>query len=67
MSKRGKKYTADFKTKVILELLEGEQTLNQKTYILGLSNHQYLTRAFNTMPELMQSKKLLNKQSTLGA
>ncbi|MCH9762614.1 MAG: transposase [Gammaproteobacteria bacterium] len=29
MSKRGKKYTADFKTKVILELLEGEQTLNQ--------------------------------------
>ena len=29
MSKRGKKYTADFKTKVVLELLEGEQTLNQ--------------------------------------
>lgn len=29
MSKRGKKYTADFKTKVILELLDGEQTLNQ--------------------------------------
>ena len=29
MSTRGKKYTADFKTKIVLELLEGEQTLNQ--------------------------------------
>ena len=29
MSKRGKKYSADFKTKVVLELLEGDQTLNQ--------------------------------------
>ena len=29
MSKRGKKYTADFKKKVVLELLEGDQTLNQ--------------------------------------
>ncbi len=29
MTKRGKSYTAEFKTKVVLELLEGEMTLNQ--------------------------------------
>ncbi|MCX7123442.1 MAG: hypothetical protein NTV32_07280, partial [Gammaproteobacteria bacterium] len=28
-SKKGKKYTADFKAKVVLELLEGDLTLNQ--------------------------------------
>ena len=29
MSKRGKKYTADFKTKMILKLLESKKALNQ--------------------------------------
>ena len=29
MKKRGKKYSADFKAKVVLELLEGNLTLNQ--------------------------------------
>jgi hypothetical protein len=28
MSKQGKKYTPDFKAKVVLELLEGDLTLN---------------------------------------
>lgn len=53
------KYIANF-----LRTLSQE---NQKNYILGLSNHQYLTKAFNKKPELIQSKTLLNEQSTLGA
>jgi transposase-like protein len=29
MSKKRRQFSAEFKTKVVLELLEGEQTLNQ--------------------------------------
>ena len=37
MSKRGKKYTADFKAKVVLELLSGELTLNQVSSKYGVT------------------------------
>jgi hypothetical protein len=53
--------------KYITNFLRTLSQENQKNYILGLSNHQYLTRAFNAMPELMQPKNLFNEQSTLGA
>ena len=37
MSKQGKKYTPDFKAKVVLELLDGDLTLNQVSSKYGIT------------------------------